>query len=77
MNAIIMAAWTSGSTCRILKTVAESYIFAVESAVFLYFQLFFLNFGLFLTNLPIFLKDMPTDDVDVEKEYRLIPIDSL
>ena len=28
-------------------------------------------------NLPIFLKDMPTDDVDVEKEYRLIPIDSL
>jgi hypothetical protein len=26
-------------------------------------------------NLPIFLKDMPTDDVD--KEYRLIPLDSL
>ena len=48
MNAIIMAAGTSGSTCRILKKVAESYIFAVESAVFLYFQLFFLNFELFL-----------------------------
>jgi hypothetical protein len=47
MNAIIMAAGTSGSTCRILKKVAESYIFAVESAVFLYFQLFFLNFVLF------------------------------
>ena len=28
-------------------------------------------------NLPIFLKDMPTDDVDVEKEYQLIPLDSL
>ena len=27
-------------------------------------------------NLPIFLKDMPTRQ-DVEKEYRLIPIDSL
>ena len=38
-------------TRRILKKVAESYIFAVESAVFLYFQLFFLSFVLFLTNL--------------------------
>ena len=31
-------------------------------------------------NLSIFLKDMPvkpTDEVDVDKEYRLIPIDSL
>ena len=27
--------------------------------------------------LPIFLKDMPTDDVDVDKEYQLIPLDSL
>jgi hypothetical protein len=28
---------------------------------------------LFFTN----LKDMPTDDVDVDKEYQLIPLDSL
>ena len=51
--------------------LAESYIFAVESAVFLYFQLFFLNFALFLTNLattvsgygwnlPIFLRIIGT-----------------
>ncbi len=28
-------------------------------------------------NLPIFLKDMPADDMDVEKAYRLIRLDSL
>jgi hypothetical protein len=51
---------TSGSTCRILKIVAESYIFAVESAVFLYFQL--------LNTLPTF----PNSQIAISPRFSSI-----